>query len=221
MVFSPSENDRILVVSPHPDDESIGCGGLISLYAKQCDVLLVTDGYDKKLDNKVISEVRKTEFKNAMVLAGVNNSISLHIPEHSIVAFADRFATVNYSMYNYIFVPNKHEIHKDHVDVYNAIKKAIKKTKCKAELIEYEVWTTLREPNVKLDISSVVDKKTELINVYESQTKDLDYVGMILGLNSYRGKSHGCDCAEYFYSEAEYKRQKRKKFKAKIRSFIK
>lgn len=36
--------DRILVIAPHADDESIGCGGMLSLYGPQCDILLLTDG---------------------------------------------------------------------------------------------------------------------------------------------------------------------------------
>ena len=112
-------------------------------------------------------------------------------------------------------------MHSDHVDLYNVIKKVLRKQSAKAELLEYEVWTTIRNPNIKIDITQVVDSKCKAIEMHSSQIKDLDYVGMILGLNSYRGKSHGCNYAEYFYSEAEYKRQKRKKFKAKIRSFIK
>lgn len=39
-----NNNDKILVVAPHADDESIGCGGLLSLYGNQTDLLLITDG---------------------------------------------------------------------------------------------------------------------------------------------------------------------------------
>ena len=36
--------DKICILAPHADDESIGCGGLLALYGKQCDVVLLTDG---------------------------------------------------------------------------------------------------------------------------------------------------------------------------------
>ena len=36
--------DKILVVAPHPDDETIGLGGLLLLYGEQIDVLVLTDG---------------------------------------------------------------------------------------------------------------------------------------------------------------------------------
>ena len=35
---------RILVLAPHADDETIGCGGFLLKYGKQCDVVLLTDG---------------------------------------------------------------------------------------------------------------------------------------------------------------------------------
>ena len=38
------ETEKILIVAPHPDDESIGTGGLLSLYSNQCDVIVMTDG---------------------------------------------------------------------------------------------------------------------------------------------------------------------------------
>ena len=38
------EKARILIVSPHPDDETIGCGGILAKYGSQCDVVVLTDG---------------------------------------------------------------------------------------------------------------------------------------------------------------------------------
>lgn len=220
MSLQINDSDRILVVAPHPDDESIGCGGFLSLYHECCDVLLVTDGYREEKKNKEISKIRVQEFIEAMEYLGIDNRYFLHIQEQCIRENFKRFLEIDYSKYRYIFVPNRYEIHKDHADVYFAIKKTIKQKKCKAEIIEYEVWTTLRFPNVKIDISSVLEKKKEVILKHKSQINDLDYVGMIIGLNAYRGKGHGCDYAEMFYSETRARKKYKKERKQKIKSII-
>ena len=221
MPIELGDNEKILVVAPHPDDESIGCGGILSLYRGHCDVLSVTDGFREDFDNKKMSEIRAQEFIKATDYLDVCNLYCLHIHEQRIRDNKDKFLDVDYNKYKYIFVPNRYEIHKDHADIYKATIRALKKKKCKAEVLEYEVWTTIRFPNVKVDITPVVEEKKNSILMHESQIKDLDYVGMIIGLNAYRGKGHGCDYAEVFYSEKRAKIKKRKDRRKRIKSIIK
>lgn len=216
-----NKEDRILVVSPHPDDESIGCGGLLSKYQGHCDVLLVTDGYREDLDNKDASQQRVNEFKTATDFLGVCNIFMLHIPEHKIKENISKFYDVDFSKYKYIFIPNRFESHKDHADLYKVMKKVAKKKAPKTELVEYEVWTTLREHNIKIDISDAVEEKKQAILLHKSQVEELDYVSMILGLNSYRGKGHGCDFAEVYYSEKKAKLIKAKNMKKRLKAIIK
>ena len=65
------EKARILIVSPHPDDETIGCGGILAKYGSQCDVVVLTDGRlgmstEKKQSEEELAEIRKREFESAM-----------------------------------------------------------------------------------------------------------------------------------------------------------
>lgn len=42
--LSVSNQDKIVIIAPHPDDECIGTGGLLALYPTLCDVIVLTDG---------------------------------------------------------------------------------------------------------------------------------------------------------------------------------
>lgn len=37
-------DDKCLVIAPHADDESIGCGGLLLTYPQNFEVVVLTDG---------------------------------------------------------------------------------------------------------------------------------------------------------------------------------
>src|SRR3989339_2223336 len=71
--FSPSElvfedKDKCLLLAPHPDDESIGCGGILLKYPDKFDVICLTDGRygdENKPINDIINE-RKKEFEAAV-----------------------------------------------------------------------------------------------------------------------------------------------------------
>ena len=215
------DTDKILVVAPHPDDDCIGLGGLLSLYAKNCDVLLVTDGYDESMGDSNICNIRLSEFETAMRTLGVNDYKELHLIQYTITENIKAFNGIDFKNYDYVFIPNRHEYHKDHIAVYKAVSKLCKREKSKAKVVEYEVWTTLRKPNIYIDITTVIEKKRELIEIYKSQTKDLDYVNLAMGLNAYRGISRKMCYAEAFYCERQDKTAKLKQFKKKLKSILK
>lgn len=188
MKLKIEENKRILVVAPHPDDESIGCGGLLQIYGRQIDVMLLTDGRRGKCSHCLTEEdlvnTRKIEFMSAMRYVAVNNIYLFNIPEGNLRRSYKLIKKFDFSPYDYVFVPNKYETHHDHADSYCIIKKCIHPKKQK--MFQYEVWTPLRYPTHYLDITDVINEKEKMIDIYKSQTESVDYIGRTKGLNRYR-----------------------------------
>lgn len=195
-------NERILVVAPHPDDESIGCGGLIIKYGEKCDVLLITDGRNGDgsgwVNKNDLVLIRHQEINDAMDIAGINKLYELKIPDSTAFLNYNIVKKFNIKDYQYIFIPNRHERHPDHETLYPFFKKMIKNQKSKAQLIDYEVWTPLRYTPIILDISGVIGRKKMMISKYQSQIKDMDYVSMAESLNRYRGICNNIEYAEAF-----------------------
>lgn len=186
------ENQKCLCLCPHADDESIGMGGLLSLYPKNFDVILLTDGRKgiKGISTEDVIKTREEEFKNAMTAAEITEFKSLRIEDKRLLDGFDSFKTIDVEQYDYIFVPNIIDQHPDHKAVSLLLKELIEsgaKVKPDLKICLYEVWSTLGLVNAFVDISNVIDKKREMINCYKSQTTQKDYVYHALGLNQYRG----------------------------------
>lgn len=201
--------DKVLVVAPHPDDEAIGCGGLLAMYGKQCDVLVLTDGRhyndDVDSDGKEFIDVRANETKEAMKLANVNEIIFLGIEDSKLADNKVIVMSFDITKYDYIFVPNRNEAQLDHKIVLSLFNKMRKKQKRSIQIYEYEVWTALRNPTWILDISSVIDIKKEMISKYVSQLEKKNYYDACIGLNAYRGLAYNFKYGEaythYRYSD--------------------
>lgn len=193
-------SDKILVVAPHPDDESIGMGGFLSIYGSQCDVLLVTDGSKGHTkDVPCISDfisMRKEELKSALEISGINNIFFLNIEDRMVLQHKQTIRSFNTDAYSYIFIPNRNETHIDHCVLYSIFKSKCKKNQT---LCEYEVWTPMSKTNLYLDISSVIEKKKQMISQYKSQLADCDYVNKAIALNCYRGMYYHADFVEAYY----------------------
>lgn len=198
-----NNTDRILVVAPHADDESIGCGGFLSKYGEQCDLLLLTDGRnghttEEYSDSQKLIEIRREEFLNVAKIANVSNVIFLNIEDGKLIANKPRVYAFNIIEYDYIFVPNRFESHPDHSVVLSLIKHMKKRQHAKAKIFEYEVWTPLRYPTWYLDISDEVDKKKIMIQQHCSQLVDIGYDEKGVALSCYRGMFINTKYAEAF-----------------------
>lgn len=195
------DNEKILILSPHQDDESIGCGGLLSLYGKQCDIILLTDGRygNPEWSEEETIKIRNLELKNAIEKCGANLIAKFNIEDSFLYKNINKTKNLKKILnnYDYVLIPNPKELHPDHMVVKDVIKYN-SKLKNKFKLIYYEVWTAIQNPTHYIDISNVVQQKKELIANYKSQLKHIDYISKILGLNFYRGILFNTDYCEVF-----------------------
>jgi LmbE family N-acetylglucosaminyl deacetylase len=194
------KTDRILVLAPHPDDESIGCGGLLLKYASQCKVVCLTDGRfgDPNISISELINIRKQEFINAMNFVKVKDYQFSNVQDGNLLNEFDSFNKISFDNFDYIFIPNILDQHLDHKAVGIHLSKILKSKKTKVKICLYEVWNALALPNSYINISDIVESKKELVSLYKSQTKHIDYQNKILSLNNYRGMSVGIEYAEVY-----------------------
>lgn len=192
--------EKILILSPHPDDESIGCGGFLLKYAAQCDVILLTDGARGGggwSENKT-RIVRKNEFQNAMKYLRVHQYEMFGIPDLTLAEHLSYLEKIPYEKYAYVLVPNLFETHKDHCVIFPKVEKIIKRKRLNTKILQYEVWTPLLKPTHYIDISGYVAEKQKLIQFYQCPLRKVDYDKRSIALAYYRGLVYNCAYAECY-----------------------
>ncbi len=173
---------KVLVIAPHQDDESIGCGGTLIKHTKAGGILEVafcTSG----------GETRLYEAKDAAKLLGSRRNHFLQFDIRSLYKntnqLADRFTELfNIVNPDIIFLPFMVDNHQDHVAISRAFAKAYRNKEFNCLVYAYSVWTTLI-PNVIVDISQQWEQKKQAIDCYKTQTATRDYVTMAESISKY------------------------------------
>ena len=155
-------------------------------------VVLLTNGAKGVPDKSDVEtiRIRAEEFKNAMEFVKISDFDALNIQDKNLIDGYEKFKNIDFSKFDYIFLPNLIDQHPDHKAVSILLAQAInngKKIKKDVQILFYEVWSSLPFVNVAVDIEAVADKKREMIDCYLSQTATKNYNYHILGLNQYRG----------------------------------
>jgi LmbE family N-acetylglucosaminyl deacetylase len=202
----------VLVVAPHPDDESIGCGGMICLHRRRghpVHVVFLTSG-ELGMEGVAAAKVRairEAEAAEAARVLGVMGLDFLRLPDDGVSANIERGAqalrqALERQTPDLIYLPHPEESHPDHEAALLLVRKALVEVCGRAELPElcgYEVWSPLGCPDWTEDISQVMRQKLRAVRCYRSQLKSFRYDRAIRGLNQYRGVlAAGCRCAEAF-----------------------
>lgn len=142
---------RLWVVSPHPDDEVLACGGLIqaaTAHGLSVMVVSVTDGEacypgQSQWPQARLRDVRRRELANAMQALGLDAThvTSLALPDGEVAAHEHRLAAalaMQLSAGDLVLAPWLHDAHPDHEAVGRAARSAA--AGCGARLLQYPVW---------------------------------------------------------------------------------
>ena len=181
--------DSILIVAPHPDDECIGAGGILTAYAGQTDVWVLSDGRygSHDIDPEELVEIRKREFIAEMEYLGIRQYRLFGLEDKSLQNHLSVLDNVSLAPYSVILVPHREELHPDHSAAYQIVSNAVRKQGLRdVTVYQYEVSTPMRMPSHYMDITDRMQKKRECIELHESQIREVDYYEVARSLNSFR-----------------------------------
>jgi LmbE family N-acetylglucosaminyl deacetylase len=204
---------RVLVLSPHPDDESIGCGGTLHGHAADGDEIKVVFLTSGELGGHGLSKVetqalRETEAEEAAKILGISSIEFWRQPDGGLTANRRLVERVRQLILawapKYIYVPHDTEMHDDHRAAARMLKRALANTpqsERPSNVRMFEVWTPIQKLDEIIDISPFIEIKVAAIRAYTTQCSVMDFDEAFRGLSRYRGELHswpGGDYAEVF-----------------------
>lgn len=198
---------KVLVFSPHPDDETLGCGGTLARLAKMCPVkvALVTDGSGAGGLPPGAGAVRQTELVKALAVLGIKDSIQLNQPDGFFEGSAALAEVVRKLLEDYqpdwVFLPSPLDYHRDHVRIAAFLEPLCRGATSVKQLLFYEIWAPVPATHV-VDITDQADTKRAALAEHATAMVCGDYQRAVDGLNRYRGLYLGQNrLAEAFWVE--------------------
>jgi len=187
---------RVLCLAPHPDDETLGCGGALALHRKACDpvkVIFLTNGAagDSKgtMDNNAYVHLRRQEAEKACRIFGIMDVDFWPYADRSLAgsrgALAQMISLLNDYTPQLVYVPSPMEFHPDHRATCFLLCDAIAGYAGDFEVAFYELGQPICV-NRLVDITPVLDQKKNAVGVYESQLKEQPYDEVCFSLDRYR-----------------------------------
>ncbi len=214
--------DKVLIVAVHPDDETLGCGGTLLKHKANGDSIhwvIATDvkeseGFKKELvasRNGEIDKVSKMYDFDSVHKLGLS---TMKVDEYSMSELISTISKVMSEVKpSIIYLPFKGDVHSDHRNIFEAAYACtksfrypfVKKIYMVETLSETEFAPSTKEdsfiPNVFVDISELMDKKLEIMKVFESEIAEHPFPRSIRNLKALatlRGATAGCEYAESF-----------------------
>lgn len=215
----------VLAIAPHPDDESLGCAGTLLKHQSHGDEIhwLIMTEIVKKSENErqivkrghEIKQVEKLFGFSTVHRAGFTTTTLDQVSKNTLIdAISAVIKQINPTI---LYLPFWGDIHSDHYHVFEAASVCTKNFRYPS-VKKVRVYETLSEteyairpdrqflPNLWIDISLYLEKKIQILQVYESELgehpfpRSLDNVRALARL---RGAVANCDAAEAFMSIKE------------------
>lgn len=213
---------RVTVVAPHPDDETLGCGGTLLRHVDAgdevswCIVTGVT--VDGGFDDEVIRR-RRAEIAEVGRRYGFAETVELGFPTTSLGrnGLGPLVASVSAALARLrpevLYLPFSGDIHSDHRATFEACASATKWFRAEGlrRILSYETLSETHldidpripafRPSVFVDISDHLEAKIGLMSVYAGEMGEFPFprsVEALRALAAHRGASSGLTAAEAF-----------------------
>ena len=213
---------KIVAISTHPDDETLGCGGtLLKHKANGGEVywVIVTAIKEQYGFSAEAVKRRRHEIETVSSMYAFDGIYCLDFPAMRldeipfrviICGIADVFSQVNPEI---VYLPFKEDIHTDHQisfrAAYSCTKSfrypSIKKIVMIETLSETEFTPNANlvafSPNMFVDITAFIERKIEIMKIYKGELASHPFPRSeknIRALATFRGATAGCEYAESF-----------------------
>lgn len=184
---------HILAFGAHADDVEIGMGGTIAKYVSEGKTVVICDLTKAELSSNGTVELRHKEAMNAAAILGVEDRVTLQLPDRDLLLSQAAIRQVAHVIRTYrpdiVFAPYEKDRHPDHGNCAKIVEEAffsagIKKFQTGFEDVSYRpkqlyyyMINGFSTPDFVIDVSNVYDKKRESLQAYKSQfTKQADSV---------------------------------------------
>lgn len=192
----------VLMVAPHPDDETVGAGGTLALHARAGDpvtVLIVTDGRRSEAGGFPPGEMaghRRVEVREAMVELGLGPPVLLDLPEGEWQAKRlEETLVAELSRARLVYAPGPVDFHPEHLRVARILARLIKPDRT-VRICELGVPLLPVLVNRIADVSPVTDEKGRALTRFRTQRENLHPLAR---LARYRSALYGVEEAEVFW----------------------
>ena len=213
---------RVMVVAPHPDDETLGVGGTIAKYSAQgADIfVLIVSGHLPPLYSRKDYDKTVHEAQSAFKLLGVSQSEFLEIPAtminskplHKVNGRISKI--INDFKPHIVFCPYP-DRHIDHRLIFDSVMVATRPVGVGRDIEILAAYETLSEthwnaphiepnftPNWVVDITEQIDNKLDALSCYKSQISDFPgprSIEAVEALAKFRGTQAGFGYGEGFH----------------------
>ena len=213
---------KVIVISAHPDDETLGVGGTILRHVAKGDEvywLIITNIFENQGFSKSRVESRQKEIDLVSKSFGFKEVINLNYPtmslsSSSLIKLVPEISKVFSEIQpNTIYCLNRSDAHSDHRIIFDdvmACTKSFRYPYIKQVLLyecisETEFAPALHEktfiPNYFTDITDFIEKKLQIMRIYESEMGEHPFPRSeenIKALATFRGAIAGVRFAESF-----------------------
>lgn len=179
------ENGTILFLSPHPDDEIISSGALLSYLINNGNSVIIR--YLTSGSNIKIASERENEAERVCSRLGAHPAFHRWTRDTSVQDAGDVIAELIIEIDpDLLFMPHTDDPHPTHTFTHNVVKRGLMRSLFCGPILFYSIWQPMGDPDVLFRFSENGMKgKLELLNFYTSQIEKHDFPAAFKGLNRF------------------------------------